>query len=275
MYIWAKFDFLYLFAGGVGLPGMLWVLRTLGCCRQLLKMSVMNKQVKSEKSIVKKAWNTFYKGNFDEALELFHQAWDDGKDLMALYGRACALFRSSDYEGALADLSELIRNDENNPSFIHTRALVYGANEDYDNALKDLKTVTTIAPDNGEAWCDLGGLYLVLDSYKEADICFQKSADIDKSCACAWFGKGMLALMRKEYKKAGEYMNIVLKLDGKHVPALMARADIAFGSGQKKGALKDVIKALMMDRDFFERFREYYDERDTGQHDILDDSDII
>lgn len=50
------------------------------------------------------AWERFYKKDFDGALELFDAAREGHNDPSANFGRACALFRISDHEGALAEL---------------------------------------------------------------------------------------------------------------------------------------------------------------------------
>lgn len=202
------------------------------------------------------AWKLFNSKHFESALESFNNILASGYDHDASYGKSCSLFMMTDIEGALAELSMLINKDAKNEKYLHTRAMFYGANEQYNEALTDLNTILDINPGNCEVLCDLGGLYLVMNDYINARICFERSVDIDKSFSCAWFGKGMVALSLKEYKKAGEYFNIVIKLDSKHRLAYMARAETAFSSGRKKEALKDVIKALSLDKDFFAELRE-------------------
>ncbi|MDR4987845.1 MAG: tetratricopeptide repeat protein [Bacteroidales bacterium] len=224
----------------------------------------MVKQSKTN-ATVDEAWKLFEKNRFDEALDMFDTILDKGTSHAASYGKACALFRTTDLEGALAELSALLKADANNPAYRHTRALVYGAAEQYDKALKDFQKLLEVQGDNGEAWCDLGGLYLILEDIAGAKNCFERSADIDKSCACAWFGKGVVALHSREYKKALEYLNIAIKLDSKHSLAFMARAEAAFGSRLKKEALKDVVKALSLDKDFFEDFRSLLPQKEVDE----------
>ncbi len=226
-------------------------------------------------------WKLFFKRKFDEAIAVFNQFIDTKNDKNALFGRACALFRTSNHEGALADLEVLIKSDENNVDYLHTRALIYGANEQYDKAMKDLNQVLDLYPDNGEAWCDLGGLYLVREDLANARDCFERAADADKACSSAWMGKGITALNFKEYRKAHEYLNISIKLDNKTTLAYLARAETLFLYGQKKEALKDVKKALTMDQAFVEDFKNVISDQqeNPGQEeedkDDLDDEDAI
>ncbi len=228
----------------------------------------MAKQSKTNKSnVLKEAWSTYYKGDFDAALQLFDQVVKKNKDVSARYGKACTLFRTADHEGAIEQLNALIKEDASNPDYYHTRAMVHGASEDYKRARKDLEKLTVLEPSNGEAWCDLGGLHLVMGDYKEAAVCFERSADADKRCACAWMGKGLSALFAREYKKAIDYLDIALKLDKKNGLAIMARAESYFAGKKEKEALKDLKQLLAMDSEFKERFLDVHSEELAGNAD--------
>ncbi len=228
----------------------------------------------SDKNI-KSAWGSFGKGDYDKAFDLFNEATESVKDRSALFGRACSLYRMADYEGAIDDLNKLAKSEPSNPEIFHTRAHVYGSNEQYDKALADLEKVLSLDPENAEAWCDMGGLYLVTEEYSEASRCFGKTADLDKSCACAWLGKGVTALLMKEVKKAGEYLNIALKLDKKNTLAYMARAELSFSNGNSNEAIKDVKKLFSLDNDFKQRFSEQYASNEGDDEDRFDEKDIV
>ncbi len=200
-------------------------------------------------------WRLFFKRKFDDALDLFNSVLETEEDFYARYGRACASLRVNNIEVALNDLSELLNKDGSNIDYLHTRALAYGADEQYDKAMKDLNRVLYLIPANGEAWCDLGGIYLIREDFAKARDCFERAADIDKACSCAWLGKGIAALFFREYRKASEYLNISIKLEAKVKTAYLARAEAFFSNNKKKEALKDVKKALTLDRAFFEEFK--------------------
>lgn len=229
------------------------------------------------------AWERFNKEDFDTSLEMFRDLLSknkDDKDL--LYGRACALFRTGDHEGSLADLNLLLKKNPGMIAVLHTRAMLHGAGEHYDRALKDLQKVAELDPDNGEAWGDMGGTYLLMGDFVNAGICFERASDIDKTCACPWFGKAMVAMGQKQFKKAAEYLNIVLRLDGKHVPGRMARAELGFATGKKNEAVKDVKQLLSADKDFSKQFVNFLSGKDSDQpfndddeEDAISDDDVI
>ncbi len=237
----------------------------------------------TKKNITKQTddgWKLFFKRKFDDASVVFNSVLETQDDHYAKYGRACASFRGNNIELAIRDLTELLDADDKNIDYLHTRALVYGADENYDKAMKDLTRLLELLPDNGEAWCDLGGLYLIREDFPSARDCFERAADINKACSFTWLGKGIAALNLKEYRKAIEYLNVSIKLDGKLTLAYLARAEAFFSNNQKKEALKDVKKSLSLDRAFFGEFKETFGDEtnnntENDHKDDLDDEDAI
>ena len=226
-------------------------------------------------SSLEKGWDLFMKGQHEEALAIFDSLAEEGGNPSALYGKACALFRASEHETALSVLSALIRAEPKKPAYFHTRSHIYGADEKYEKALKDLKKASELDPANGEVWCDMGGLYLIMKDYNQAWACFENAADIDRSCACPWFGKGMVALYQKKYTQANEYLNIALKQDAKHPAAHLARAETAFSLNHQKEGARDVKKVLSLDKDFADRFQAMLAENESEEPDdsFEDDND--
>lgn len=200
---------------------------------------------------LEKAWSRFKKKDFEGALGLFEEILEEKHDAEALYGRACALFRCEEYDDSLKDLNELLKEDPKNSLVLHTRALVYGACERLKDSIKDLEKVVTLKAESVEAWCDLGGAYLLKKEYALANEYFDKGIDIDKTCPDSWFGKGMVALEKKEYKKAIEFLNAAIRLDAKFLLAILARAEAYFMTNQKKEAALDVARANAIEPGIF------------------------
>lgn len=221
---------------------------------------------------LEKAWVKYYKGDFDAALEQFEGLVEVESNPDTLYGKACALFRCQENEGAMKDLNALIKSDPNDARALHTRALVYGDEEKYKEAIRDLEKVVTLKPGSLEAWCDLGGASLMNKDYVKAGDCFDKCLDLDKSCPEAWFGKGMIALEKKEARKAIEFFNAAIKLDGKYLLAILARAEAHFLFKQKDEGLKDVARAAAIDPRVFKNAEQ--DDDDGGGYDNDDEESM-
>lgn len=225
---------------------------------------------------LEKAWDAFYKRDFDGALEQFEEIMEEDDSAAALFGRACALFRCQENDGALKDLNALLKMDPKNTTVLHTRALVYGDEEKYKESIRDLEKVVELLPDSVEAWCDLGGACLLKKDFPRANDCFDKCIDLDKSCPDAWFGKGMVALEKKEARRAIEYLNAAIKLDGKYLLALLARSEAHFLFKQDKEAQSDLSKVLSLDPDIFKNAEldgeDQRDDFDSDDEETLDDS---
>ncbi len=213
----------------------------------------MAKTPKQDKALdLEKAWTKFKKKDFEKALALFEELLDENdNDAEALYGRACCLIRCEEYEDALKDLNVLIRKSPKESRYVHARSMVYGAEEKLKDAIKDLERVIELASDSVEAHCDLGGAYLISGDFAKANDCFDTCIDIDRTCPDAWFGKAMVAIEKKEPKRAIEYLNAAIKIDGKYLLAILARAEAYLMSNQKKEGLQDIRKALSLNPDLF------------------------
>jgi len=189
-----------------------------------------------------------------------------------LYGRGSAFFRSEDYESALKDLNALIKLDGKHSKAYHARGLLRGAEEKYKEAIKDLEKANSLAPGNQEVWLDLGGAFLLNKDFPNAQIAFEKAIELDKGCPEGWYGKAVVALFKKEHKKAIEFLNVALKFDPKHLNAILARAEAYLESGQRDDGIKDVKKAVALKPDIF-GFENQKDEADYK--DRIDDNDEL
>jgi tetratricopeptide (TPR) repeat protein len=215
----------------------------------------MNKSSKKEQTgILEKAWAHYRKGDFDSALSLFEEVLENGENMPALYGRACALFRCEEHEDAGKDVGKLLKHNANDVSALYLRAYIQGAGGNYDAVIRDLKKITELEPGSAEAWCDLGGTYLLMKDYQSAGNCFDQAADIEKTCAEAWFGKGMVSMEKKAYKAAVEFFSIAVRADSKLVYPLLARTEANMLLGKKAEAFKDLQKAVSIDADLAKAF---------------------
>lgn len=204
---------------------------------------------KRESGFLEQAWHHFFKGQHELALTHFDQVTAAADKADAMYGSACAYFRQEAFEEARKTLTRLLKENPRHGKGYYLRGLSYGAEHMLDAAIRDLRKATELLPQAHDAWCDLGGALLLSGQMAEATVCFEKSTDLEKTCPVAWFGKGMAALLKKNHKAAIGFLNIALKLDGKFLLALLARAESHLLLSQKTEAYKDLHKAIQLDAD--------------------------
>lgn len=235
----------------------------------------MTKTTKQDQSAaLEKAWNRFNKKDFEGALGIFEDLFDESESQEALFGRACALFRCEEYEEALKDLNALIKLEPKNTKYIHTRAMLLGADEKTKESIKDLEKVVSLEPDSIEALNDLGGAFLIHKEYVKANNCFDRCIELDTSCPDAWLGKGLVALEKKEWDQAIEFLNAAIKLDGKNLIALLARAEAFILSNNKQEAQKDIRKIVSLKPDIFSEASGMDEEEKDADDDADEDEDF-
>jgi tetratricopeptide (TPR) repeat protein len=234
----------------------------------------MAKTPKQEQvSDLEKAWARYKKRDFEKALALFEDILEENDNAEALFGKACCLIRCDEHEEAIKDLNTLLKKNPKDSRYWHARSMVYGAEEKLKDAIKDLEKVLELASESVEAHCDLGGAYLLDGDFTKANDSFDTCIDIDRTCPDAWFGKGMVALEKKEPKRAIEYLNAAIKIDGKYLLAFLARAEAYIMSNQKKEGLRDLRKALSLDPNLFKHAESAGEDNIEGYDN--DDNDTI
>lgn len=224
--------------------------------------------------ILEQAWKKFGKRDFDGANELFLSLPEEGEvHLEGLYGQASCMLRKKEYATAIDLYDKLAEIQPDDFKIHHARALSYGGDEEYDEAVADLEKAIELAGDRHDLYFDLGGTFLVTKDYKRAAQCFEKCIDIDNKCFEAWVGKALASYFNKELKAAFEFANIALKFNPKSLMALLLKMEVLMETGKKDDAGKEVKKLLAIDPDIFKpKNQQPADEHESDDYDIDEDA---
>ncbi|MFN3556568.1 MAG: tetratricopeptide repeat protein [Bacteroidales bacterium] len=235
-----------------------------------MKQSSNNETTKQ----LEQAWKKFDKGDFAGAEKLFSAICEEEEENPeALHGLAGAYLRRKDFNNALETLDKLEELNAKDAKAIHLRGLTYGADDSLEEAIEDLEKATSLYDDPFEAYLDLGGAFLVQKDFVRAAQCFEKCINIDGKCNEAWTGKALVAWYNKELKAALEYLNIALKINPKHLLALLLKTEILLETGKKSDAEKEVKKILAIQPDIFKSSARDEDKDDDEDDDFDKDED--
>jgi tetratricopeptide (TPR) repeat protein len=116
------------------------------------------------------------------------------------------------------------------------------------DAEKDFEKAVSLYPQYAEAWLDLGKLRLQRKAEDAAGEAFQKALQADDNLVEAQVYLGMLAVEKKQWSDAVNYLDAALKLDPVHFPdAWFNDAVAGYNLKNYAGAEKSVREALKLD----------------------------
>lgn len=109
----------------------------------------------------------------------------------AHYNRAIVLTEAGQYDDAIADLTEQLRQTPGDVRMLMTRAEIYALKADQTDAITDLDTVLGASPDNGIVLFQRGSRYMELSNYEAAVRDYSAGLKIFPNSAKARFLRGV------------------------------------------------------------------------------------
>jgi len=171
--------------------------------------------------------------NFEGAIVYFKKAWDISKDdeMILWQGRAIKKIgnkESSDekFKEAEAIFDSILKSTEcGGKAWLEKGNCNWNLNK-YGVAEDCWLTASEIIPKNASVWCNLGDIRSRDGSPNEALLFYEKSLLCDKSVKNinAWYGKGDAYRIAKQWSKAIECYNEVLRLDNNFGDAIFDKA---------------------------------------------------
>lgn len=197
---------------------------------------------------------------------------------MDLWTKALAAWEGGRHEQALTALDGLLAGFPDNLPARHLYAVVKVELGDYDEAIRQLKTVCAAEPRNDEAWSVLGNaqrlagrpeeaelslrsglafeagnprlhfnLGLVLLQLKrvgEAEAAFARASELDPADQDSWLQLGMLRYARSDHLHAASIFLRAAELDGEGKSCAIRMAGFAFADGGRPEQAEQLLAGL-------------------------------
>lgn len=154
----------------------------------------------------------------------------------AAYGAVGQLLMAAEmYDAAESFLRTATTLAPGEPRWPYYLAHVYRTKNDLESAVKLFERTTELAPSYEAASAWSGFIYLDLDRLADAEAQFAEAYDLNPQSAAALFGRGRVALMKRDYAGAAENFEAALRVDPEagviHFP--LATAYRAMGQNAK------------------------------------------
>jgi tetratricopeptide (TPR) repeat protein len=153
--------------------------------------------------------------------------------------RASAYFNKGDYDRALLDLDEALRDDPRNFLALNTRGNVYWRRGAYQRAILDFNEVIRLKPNFAMAYANRGSARADLGQLEDALADLTESIRLAPRVAETFNNRGVLWRNKGEYDKAIADYNEAIRLDPKHKRAYANRGEAWRFKGDLDRALAD------------------------------------
>ncbi len=209
-------------------------------------------QKKTEREYLFDDW--LYKGlfeydkkNYPAAITYWSKALKlNPKNALGHYNRALAYDNLEQYERAIDDYNKAIELDPRYAAAYNNRGVSYGKHKKYKKAIEDFNKTIALDREYAPAYCNRGNAYGHLKEYKMAIKDYDEAIKLDPKYAIAYNNRGFLYNNLKQYERAIDDYNKAIELDPSYAIAYENLSETNIITGDYKGALKSVAKALSL-----------------------------
>lgn len=154
----------------------------------------------------------------------------------------------------LALLNKQIADDPDNPDLYNNRAKYYSENQKFDEALSDINKALILDSTKAEYFLTLSDIYFGTGKIKNCQAAIQKSINIDPECSDGLLKMAELNLYFKEYDKTIEYVNKTLDVDKVNAKAYFIKGMTYKEKGDTAKAIANFITATDQDNEYYHAF---------------------
>ncbi len=158
------------------------------------------------------------KGNYNQAIRNSIEISDEDSSFLLTYNtRSNAFIAQRDYENALIDLNELIKQNPTHSKGYLYRAFVYDELQDYTNAIKDYNKSISLNPTYSMTYYNKGNTYRQLNNDSLAIKSFSKAIEYDSNNYSAYHNRGNTFFDVKDFTNSKRDYENFLKLAPKEM----------------------------------------------------------
>jgi Flp pilus assembly protein TadD len=171
-------------------------------------------------------------GDIDGAIAQATQMIDANPDDPAnLVRRGRLYFVKADYHHAILDFTTVLQNDPTNVIALFQRGRAYYRNDDLDNAIPDYDAFLRLRPASAPAYIDRGAALIRLGRYDDAIADETKALELDPGALFALINRGRACQLKGDDDRAIADFTQALQVDPKRAATYIARA----GAHEQKG----------------------------------------
>ena len=161
------------------------------------------------------------KSDYDKAVKLSYYLEDK---IQALVGRAAALYRMNEIEGAFRDLERAEDYDSTNVYVLNEMALIYIGMNEPEIALKTLNKVLVQYPNDPIANANIGFAAIKAGRYQKAIQIYNRCLDTQGASSYIFSNRGFCKYKLGDFPAALNDLNQAIELDANNVYAYKNRA---------------------------------------------------
>jgi|GEM_PF-3861807 len=160
-------------------------------------------------------------------------------DSLAFYERGWQRIDVKDYDGAIADMTQAIKENPKDADAYSSRAIAYGHKKMVSEALADFSQAEVLGGDRARIYTNRGSLYSDIGDTDKALVEYEAATKADPKFFGSFFNRAQLYINQKKYEEAIADLNEVIQLEPDNTEALHRRGLAHWSLGNTAMAIAD------------------------------------
>ncbi|MDR3170256.1 MAG: tetratricopeptide repeat protein [Treponema sp.] len=171
----------------------------------------------------------------------------DPNNPIVYHNRGNAFYEKGDYDEAIADFTQVVKLDPNNPVAYNNRGFIYAEIGDYDKAIADYTQSLKLDPNNAAAYNNRGFIYAEIGDRGNAITDYGQAIKLDPNNAEAYNRLGKVWSESGDYDVAIANFNRAEEIDPNDADICNNRGRAYYGRGDYDRAIVNFTHAVKLD----------------------------